>query len=76
MLPFRRRFRLDHSELRASSLEWGQPARAAEDAETGVLRRLDGLCGHAYGHRRLVSSVSRVLRVLAGTLAAAAAFSC
>ena len=45
------------TELRASSLEWRQLAGAAEDAAAGVLRRLDGLRGHADGHRRFVSCV-------------------
>lgn len=55
------------TELRASSLEWGQLAGAAEDAATGVLRRLDGFRGHAYGHRRFVSFVLCAACLLAGT---------
>lgn len=38
-------------ELRVSSLERGQLAGAAQGATEGLLRRLDGVRGHAYGHR-------------------------
>lgn len=44
------------SELRASSVQWRQLAGAASGTATGLLRRLDGLRRHAYGHRRFVSN--------------------
>ena len=44
------------AELCPGGVQWGQLAGTAQSAATGVLRRLDGVCGCANEHREGVSS--------------------